>query len=258
LKKIRGIFIIFLFSLSYLYSYGQADRVPNLPAYDRAPYHFGFTLALNQMFFTVDPIDNMSSVIFTTSQIPDFPADSAYVLAVQPVGSFGFTIGIVTDLTLGKYFNLRFVPDLAFGERELVYSINKKLNSLDTDWEPIEQRKRIYSTFINFPLHIKYKSQRLHNTRAYILGGVKYSLDLASEAKKNQDEVDNKHIRIDKHDFMFEIGVGFDFYTTYFKFGTELKMGYSLNDILIQENNIYTDVIDKITSKIFQLTFTFE
>jgi len=57
---------------------------------------------------------------------------------------------------------------------------------------------------------------------------------------------------------MIEVGIGFDFYTTYFKFGTELKMSYGLNDLLIQENNIYTDVIDKITSKISQVSFTFE
>jgi len=33
---------------------------------------------------------------------------------------------------------------------------------------------------------------------------------------------------------------------------------YGFTDVLKRENNIYTESIDKINSKIFQLSFTFE
>jgi len=233
---------------------------------DEAPYHFGFLLAVNEMLFTVDLVDNMSLIKFTSDQIPEniegvgLP-DSAYVLGVLGRSSFGFTIGIIGNLRLGKYFDLRFVPDLAFGERELIYTMDTYRDGVQqivTTGQGGIPPKKIYSTIIELPLELKYKSKRYRNTRAYVIGGVKYNIDLASEAKKNQDEVNNKHIRLNRHDVMFEVGVGFDFYTTYFKFGTELKMGYSMNDLLVHEDNIYTDVIDKLTSKIFQLSFTFE
>ena len=264
-RIISLVIVIFITFLTHQLS-AQYEKVLNLQNYDEAPYHFGFLLAVNEMLFTVDLVDDMSGILFTSDQIPEniqgvgLP-DSAYVLGVLGKSSFGFTIGIIGNLRLGKYFDLRFVPDLAFGERELVYTLNtfKDGNSqIVTTGQGGVPPKKIYSTIIELPLELKYKSKRYRNTRAYIIGGVKYNIDLASEAKKNQDEVNNKHIRLNRHDIMFEVGIGFDFYTTYFKFGTELKMGYSMNDLLVHENNIYTDVIDKLTSKIFQLSFTFE
>jgi hypothetical protein len=233
----------------------KRPRILNLPKFDLAPYHFGFSLNVNQMFFTIKPVTRMQSQWYHDQQISDLQlADSARILSLESLNTFGFTIGIVSNLRLGTFFDLRFVPDLAFGERELVYIVEKYQNG-----KRIEERtKTIYSTFVDIPLHIKYKSKRYNNTRAYLLTGIKYSIDLASEAKKNQDELDNKHVRLKKSDLYFEAGVGFDFYTTYFKFGTEVKMSYGLNDILIREDNIYTSSIDRLTSKIFQLSFTFE
>jgi hypothetical protein len=53
-------------------------------------------------------------------------------------------------------------------------------------------------------------------------------------------------------------GVGFDFYMKYFKFGVELQMAYGLVNVLDQENTIYTTSIDKLSSKMAWITFTFE
>ena len=127
------------------------------------------------------------------------------------------------------------------------------------DGEPtiVDQRKNIPSTFIELPLQIKYKSKRLNNFRAYLLGGVNTRIDLASQAKKKKD-AGVVQVKLNKADVYGEIGVGFDFYFEWFKFGTEIKMSYGLSDILKHEDNIYTDGIEKMSSKIFQLTFTFE
>ncbi|HAH59769.1 MAG TPA: hypothetical protein DCL86_16640, partial [Bacteroidales bacterium] len=61
-----------------------------------------------------------------------------------------------------------------------------------------------------------------------------------------------------KSDVYAEMGAGFDFYTTFFKFGIELKMSYGLTDILRREGNIYTGGFDDLRSKLFLLSFTFE
>ncbi|HOW26762.1 MAG TPA: outer membrane beta-barrel protein [Bacteroidales bacterium] len=238
----------------------QVNKVPNLQKFDYAPYHFGFTLAMNQMFFSLKTVENMEDIWFKKQSIPDiFVADSARVLSLNSEESFGFTIGIVSNLRLGEYFDLRFVPDLAFGERDLIYEIeydDQNLPGFSPD--TLISDKKIYSTLVEFPVHIKYKAMRLQNSRVYVLAGMKYTLDLAKESKKMADESDNKHVKINMNDFLAEAGVGFDFYTTYFKFGVELKMGYGFKDILEREDNIYTDSIEELRSKIFQLTFTFE
>jgi len=65
-------------------------------------------------------------------------------------------------------------------------------------------------------------------------------------------------VKLKKHDFTGDLGVGFDFYTVYFKFSTEIKMSYGINDMIYREGNIYTDSIKKLSAKMFQISFTFE
>ena len=60
-------------------------------------------------------------------------------------------------------------------------------------------------------------------------------------------------------DFYFEIGAGLDFYLTYFKLSTELKMSYGLKDVLIHEPDVeYNSVIEELKSKMFLLSLHFE
>jgi hypothetical protein len=195
-------------------SFAQRRKVMNLPKYDKEAYHFGFILALNQMYYTTKPLIN-------TRSTP------------------GFAIGILGNLRLGEYLDFRFIPTLSFGGREVA-----QLSNPDFYYD-------IPSTFIDFPFNIKYRSKRLNNMAAYLLAGPKYSMDIASTKKKNLGGFTTH-----RSDLGVEVGVGFDFYTNYFKFGTEVKMGYGIFNILKSgSDNIGTD---QLRNKIFQLSFTFE
>jgi len=78
----------------------------NLPKYDRSPYHFGFFLGINSMDYSIHPVENFKK--FDT------------ILTIQSKQQLGFTIGIVSNLRLGTdYADLRFVPSLSFGQRNL-------------------------------------------------------------------------------------------------------------------------------------------
>jgi hypothetical protein len=230
-------------------------KVMNLPTYDYARYHFGFILALNQMGFSLKVKDDLHTMVFDSLQSPDIFADSMRVLGISPQPTMGFTIGIVGNLRLGKYFDLRFVPSLSFGERYINYTFLRYKDGTPT---VVEIKKSITSTFVDFPLHVKYKSKRLTNARAYVLGGIRYTLDLASSRAAKKEDQNNVIVKLNRDDLLFEVGVGFDFYNGWFKFGTEIKMAYGLSDLLKREGNIYTEGIESLKSKIFQLTFTFE
>jgi hypothetical protein len=238
IHKTRSLFILtfacFILSGSV---WAQRLKPDNLPKYDLAPYHFGFILGMNQMFFTVKAIEDFTQ------------QDSVYVVTSEP--EMGFNIGIVSNLRLGDYCDLRFIPTLSFGERLMVFT--RALN----DSVFFDTKKKVESTYLDFPLEIKFKSKRLHNSRAYVLAGIKYSVDLASQAKKKEQDEEIR-IKLKKNDYALEVGVGFDFYTTYFKFGTEIKMSYGVRDILKHEDNFYTGTIERLNSKIFQFTLTFE
>lgn len=238
----------------------QRKKVINLPKYDLEPYHFGFILAANQMHYSLKLIDGFQFVSQEANAWPDEPNnDSIFLYGLNSVPTPGFTIGIVGNLRLGNYFDLRFIPSLSFGERHLDYSI---MRWRDGEGELIEVRKSNPSTFVEFPLHIKYRSKRLNNAAAYLLGGINYKLDLASQKKKIVTVSDGSSyfdgIKTNQSDLSVEIGIGWDFYTNFFKFGTELKMSYGLSNTLIKDNLIYSSSLNSMSNKVFQLSFTFE
>jgi len=232
----------------------QRSRVRNLPNYDLAPYHFGFILGMNQMLFSLKTKPGFEKVSYYALQTPDLYADSSRLFNLTHNPSLGFTIGIVSNLRINDYLDLRFVPSLSFGERDLLYTIKTNFEGVD---KLVDIRKKLQSTFVEFPLHLKYKGSRLNNVRPYWLVGAKYSIDLASDSKKKEDN-NNIYVALSRSDVYGEMGAGLDFYTTFFKFGVELKMSYGFFDVLKREGNIYTLPVDRLRSKLFLLSFTFE
>jgi len=237
----RAIIISFLFIVA-LAKVVDAQYFPkNLPKYDQKHWHFGFTLGMNSMNFVIRPVDHLNL--------------NDTLMVIEPQASQGFNIGIVSNRRLGKFLDLRFVPTLSFGERSIKYIIKDGLGGEKTYIKSVE------STYIDFPLTLKYKSKRLpgrwNNSRVYIMGGVRYSLDLASQRKKKgtSNEV---VIKLNPNDFMGTLGVGFDFFLPYFKFGVELQMAYGMLNLMSKEPNIYNTNIDRMTSKMTWITFTFE
>jgi hypothetical protein len=246
--------IVLFTALIMVDGYGQRSKVLNLPKYEYARYHVGFTLGLNQMNFTVKPTADLHTRVFSAIQTPDLNLDSSMLLSVNAEPVLGFNIGILGDMRLGRFFSVRFIPALAFGERYLHYSI---LGFDDGEEARIDVRKSVSSGFVDFPILFKYKSKRLNNMLAYLTAGAQYSLDLASGAKKKDDNQE-VHVKLQKHDVYAIVGVGFDFYNPWFKFGIEAKMSYGLFDMLAEENTIYSQGINRLNSKVFQLCFTFE
>ena len=213
----------------------------NLPKYDRKQWHFGFTLGMNSMDFIINPVDQ--------------PNYNDTLMVIQPIPSQGFNIGIVANKRLSDYLDLRFVPTLSFGERSIKYVIKAGLGEEDTYIKTVE------STYIDFPFTLKYKSKRLpgrwNNSRVYVLGGARYSLDLASQ-KKKKGTSDDVVIKLNPHDFMGTLGVGIDFFLPYFKFGIEFQMAYGVLNLMSKEPNIYNTNIDRMNSKMAWITLTFE
>ncbi len=261
--------IVFLVLLALIIPFSaksQRKVVLNMPNYDQSLFHFGFVLGVNQCFASIRPIDNLPSHVFTSDFIPEndiLPKpDSVRVLAISSSPIPGFVIGILANMRMGDNFDLRFIPSLAFGDRTISYDIKPYTTLLDggpTDSVPLPISKKIPSTYLNFPIEVRYKAFRYNNFRPYIFAGAQYSLDLASNAKKREEKNANeKIVKLNPSDFFLEGGVGFDFYNEWFKFGVELKMMYGFNDIIKRENNFYTDSIDRLSSKIFQLSLTFE
>ncbi len=248
IKHIAGTLLLLLAIIEVGAQRQQAFKFENLPDHDEKEYHFGFSLGFNKMDFSLKPISSlhnveMSDVGFVTQEF-----DTLH--SVLTKAENGFHIGIVSNLRLTDHWDLRFIPTLSFGDRNLVYS------GIRND-SPITRTQQLESTFIDFPLHLKYKSVRMTNTRVYVIGGFKYSHDLASVEDKD-DVADEILARIGKNDYFYELGVGFDHYFYYFKFSTEIKASFGLKDMLTRENTMFTNSIDRLNSKIIMVSFLFE
>ncbi len=244
----------------------------NLPFYDDEPYHYGFIVGYNQMLFSINYIDDYQNIIHSSTELPSsdilpgttdaFLTSDFKVYDINPQMTHGFTVGIVGNLRLAKYFDLRFLPSLSFGERKIIYQIaSLQGDPLSEDF--IEVPKSItsttHSTFVEFPLQVKYRSKRFNNSAAYLIAGANYKIDMASR-KKNYDTDSGrpKTLSVNRHDIAAEVGAGFDFYTGYFKLGIELKMSYGLLNVAKNDNYMFTNSFDSLRNKTFQLSFTFE
>ena len=212
-------------------------KTHNLPNYDQKMFHFGFALGINYATFTIKPQSNLN------------PFDS--LLIVQPSGIAGFDIGIVSNMKLGRYFDLRFVPSLSLINRMVNYQMKYTGNVIGTQTQSIE------SVNLNFPLLIKLKSSRMGNVRFYVVSGAQYTVDLATRAKK-RNTANLIHLKLNASDLQAQVGVGMDFYLEFFKFAIEAKMSYGTLNLLKNENNMITNSIQSLRSKTFHISFLFE
>lgn len=223
---------------------GRPPRFQNILEHDLRPYHFGFTLGVSTMDFALKPTAG------------DDDEGFSYIL---PQPDYGFHVGIVSNLKLGEYFDLRFIPTFSFGDRYIGY-FTGDYNGPDS----YDYRQVMDPYFLDFPLHIKYKSARMTNTRAYIIGGVKYSYDLRSFEGKDPGD-DPLFIRTRRNDFHYEIGLGFDHYFYYFKFSTEIKASFGFRNLVLPGDPRHIDVqerhwtsIDRLQSRSIMISFLFE
>ena len=235
-KTLKYIVIVILLFGALNSSAQRHKRAKNLIQYDYKKLHFGFTLGINNLNFNMQK--NSNTITNDTLR------------TLHSKSQKGFNLGIVSNLRLSKFTDLRFVPTLVFGERHLYYGF------IDDQENTDEHIKRIESTLIDFPIYIKYKSARYNNFRTYVIGGLKYSMDIASQDKI--DDEGQEIVKLKKNDLMGEVGFGLDFYLEYFKFSPQIKLSYGLLNLLSKDESVYTQSLNKLTTNGWMLSFTFE
>lgn len=219
----------------------QKAKVWNKPLYDAYKFHYGFSFKAGTLNFSVKP-----SEYFKTNDT---------IKSVTGNGKAIFGANMVGNMKLNNYFDLRFIPGMQFGQREMVYE--EKLNTGNY----VKTKMQIETTLLEFPVLIKYRSTRENNYRPYIIAGVNYAIDLAAMKKQKEGEF---IIKLNRQDILLEAGFGVDYYLPFFKFGTEIKFSYGLLNIVnydsYQEpvNKKYLDVFEKLGTKMLTLAIYFE
>jgi hypothetical protein len=236
-------------------SSAQRLLLKNLTTFDDKRIHFGFTLGINTTDLGFVHYQNMNenAAFLLSDNVIDVPHREKSVRADIATLTPGFTVGIVTNLRLAESFDLRFLPGMSFGERKLVYNIP----IVDITSENTESKfYSIKSTFLDFPLLLKYKSKKMNNQRPYIIAGSAMRIDIS---KSGQEDL----VRLKPFSTYLEAGVGWDSYLQFFRLSTELKFSFGLNNVLdtgpkITQAQVYSSAFSRLTSNVFTLSFHFE
>lgn len=228
--------IIVLFILSFK-GYAQftksmfsKDPIINLENFQEQRVYYGYFLGFNSFDFKID---------YKTVG-PD----------IQVKKSTGFNVGIVGDLKLQEYFNLRFEPGLYYTKRDLYYpNFTNKTDYL----------REVSSTYIHFPLLLKFSSLRTGNIRPYLVGGVSATLNMSSNSKSIDDNYEQK-FRVKPWTTNYELGIGIDLFSEYFIFSPSIRGVFGLSDELIRDknpNSPWTSNIQSLQSRAVLINFTF-
>jgi len=236
---LKKLFIFVFLSTMALGAYAQShktgQRHPNLPYFERDRFHFGFSLGGNSTSFKIN------------YDIAEFDS----LISIETNGQAGFNIGLVGSMRFNRYFTLRFTPTLAFAQRNVEYSFAT---------EPITKATKIVeSTYIQFPLLLKYRSARAGNFAAYIIGGGNFAYDLSSQFDVNNEVIISDQIlKVQRANFFAEGGFGVDMFMDYFKFSIELKYSHGVSNIFVDDGSFWAQPITDIRPKMFTISFHFE
>ena len=215
--------------------YGTKKRVLNLSQHDDRAIRFGFCVGLNVMDFTITP------------SYEHYRVDS--LLANVTNLSAGFHIQAVSVARLTDYLELRFLPGVAFSQRNLLFYKGDKL---------YRDPQKLESSYIELPWMLKYKSKRVNNYRGFLVGGLNPRFDLA----KTYREDEGIYMDLKLNDLCYELGGGFDFYFPYFKLSIELRGSWGMFDVLNRRRSSphleFQNAIEKLRSSAYMLSFYIE
>ncbi|MBK5213030.1 MAG: PorT family protein [Flavobacteriaceae bacterium] len=211
------------------------ERLANLENFDKKRLSWGYFLGFNSYDFKFD----------YKQEFGDNKTE------IQVERSSGFNVGLVGDVRINDYLNVRLEPGLYFMQRNLIFpGFEEKRDYL----------REVKSTYIHVPLLLKVSTKRLNNIKPFVVGGVSTALNLSSEENNPEDNEQGK-FRMTKGTNFYELGFGIDFYLYYFKFTPSIRGVFSMSNELVPDddpNSPWTGNIEKLSSRGFFVNFTFQ
>jgi hypothetical protein len=239
MKKII-VFILLMIAITgqaqnYLNIFSK-DPIINLENFQKQRVYFGFFLGFNSYDFKID--------YKTVGE------------DIEVKNTTGFNVGLVTDLRLQEYINLRFEPGLYYTKRTLNYPTSYFTSTTPTASDKIRE---VSGTNIHFPLLLKFSALRTGNIRPYLLGGLSATLNLSSNSKSDDDNLEEV-FRVKAWSTNYELGLGIDIFSEYFIFTPSIRGVFGFNNELIRDDDPdspWTSNIESIKTRAVFINFTF-
>ena len=239
IKKIFSILLLIVLHQSVSAQLPRTDL--RLIHYDYgSPWRFGFSLGLNVFDFS------------STNAMKDVLIDGTMrkVRADVTTQRTGFDINAIIDYRIRPQWNLRTLPGISFGSRNLEF--------YDDNTNDLLHTMEMNSNYMELPIHLKFSATRHSNTRPYVFAGTNIRHNLSSSS----NEKDGVFFGIGNTEVFGEFGFGFEFYLTYFKFSIEAKFSTGVGNVLTkgptEGYESFYNVVDKLYSNMFMIKLHFE
>jgi len=237
MKNILAILItLFVFQTASAQLFSK-ERIKNNENVDKARLSYGYFLGLNSYDFNYDYYRDRKDIEVETT--------------------LGFNVGLIGNLRINDYIDVRLEPGLYITSRNLIYD-ESYFNGIEfTEQDLIREVK---STYIHVPLLLKFSTKRINNIKPFVVGGISTALNLSSN-QDNPDDNSSGEFRMKKNNLFYEIGFGIDFYLYYFKFTPSIRGVFSLNDEMIRDvdpNSPWTGNVANMKTRGLFINFTFQ
>ncbi|AGC76976.1 putative protein-translocating porin PorT [Nonlabens dokdonensis] len=232
----RHIIVIIVVVLGFQTASAQLfskEKIRNLENFDQKRLTWGYYLGFNSYDYKFDYDEVTEDIITETTA--------------------GFNVGLVGDVRLNDYFNLRLEPGIVFATRNLTFPNP----SLMTE---AEMNREVTSTYIHVPLLVKFSTKRNNNWKPFVVAGASWSSNLSSNSD-NPDDNSAGQFRQTANVFNYELGIGIDLYLFYFKFSPSIRGVFAMGDELVRDadpNSPWTGNITSMQSRGVFINFTFQ
>ncbi len=169
----------------------------------------------------------------------------------------GFNVGLISNMRINEYLDLRFEPGLSITQRNLQYDPSY-FNGIE--FNDSDLLREVKATYIHFPLLLKVSTKRLNNFKPFIVGGFSTALNLSSN-QENPDDNNAGQFRSKKNMIFYELGFGVDFYLMWFKFTPSIRGVFALNDEIVRDfdaNSPWTGNVQTMKTRGVFVNFTFQ
>lgn len=204
----------------------KSITVKNLSNYDDRWFHPGMYINVAATRFDIE-----QSTSYTTNR---------YVTA-NSIISPTLGVGFIADARLGgpeSPFILRFAPGVSFLTRKVEFTPHGYVNS-----DSIVTQE-VTSTVVNFPILLKYQSDRRRNSRVYMIAGISPSL---TASNRRSDPLRNQ-LQTLNSDLTLEYGVGLDLFYPLFKLAPELRFSHGLSNLLVNHNDVFSRSLQRMST----------
>ncbi|MFD2822987.1 porin family protein [Lacinutrix iliipiscaria] len=237
MKNILAILITFFCIQSASAQLFDKEKIKNNENVDKKTLSYGYFLGFNSYDFNFDYYQDRKDILVEKS--------------------IGFSVGLIGNLRINDYIDVRLEPGLYITTRNLIYDESYFSGLEYTDSDLIREVK---ATYIHVPLLLKLSTKRINNFKPFIVGGFSTALNLSSN-QDNPDDNSAGEFRTNKNLYFYELGFGIDFYLFFFKFTPSVRGVFSFNNEIVPDvdpNSPWTGNVKSMKTRGLFINLTFQ